>query len=479
MDSHDSWLKIWLSANDLKKSGEYRSPGPLHVYTMTADGSSPQFSGQLSAWADLSKRLQRTKVHMGIVAVEQDPQIGSFQYPGVTIALESPMGGTMIAMQVMNMLSKLGVGGVLAGKEQGGRFGVLRIIMAPRWYAKTHDELFGLDWSTVPNHPVICDEAKLAWAKGMHAVLRTVLNDIPKMFIDTVEFGVFDVVDWLHDLGPRESTYLYEAKPTQLSWALYNLGSWDLDLESSRVPRPFDEGEILKTIFDELEEEVTPEWLNMELSSPHCLVMHVSGRATYYPNIDILIFLLRKQSDGRVRLTVVEISPHRVATRDDCYEVNPEIFKWSGINPDSVSDLEKVFAKLVDEVGDLHKPGMLHLPRSDIKESAYRKILIDWFQKSPSTRGIYELLSDYDLRLITPLFRPNFNWRLVDQRELNKKEATELFGWINTEEQRVLEGQMLLSDWRDRWRAPGFTHDEVLALLKRLGLKTWNGDKLS
>ena len=122
---------------------------------------------------------------------------------------------------------------------------------------------------------------------------------------------------------------------------------------------------------------------------------------------------------------------------------------------------------------------MLHLPRSDIKESAYRKILIDWFQKSPSTRGIYELLSDYDLRLITPLFRPNFNWRLVDQRELNKKEATELFGWINTEEQRVLEGQMLLSDWRDRWRAPGFTHDEVLALLKRLGLKTWNGDKLS
>lgn len=57
---------------------------------------------------------------MGLVAVEQDHQIGSFQYPGVTIALESPMGGAMIAMQVMNMLSKLGVGGVLAGKEQGG-----------------------------------------------------------------------------------------------------------------------------------------------------------------------------------------------------------------------------------------------------------------------------------------------------------------------------------------------------------------------
>ena len=45
MESHDSWLKVWLSADDLKKSGEYRSPGPLHVYTMTADGSSPQFSG--------------------------------------------------------------------------------------------------------------------------------------------------------------------------------------------------------------------------------------------------------------------------------------------------------------------------------------------------------------------------------------------------------------------------------------------------
>jgi len=479
MDSHDTWLKFWLSANDLKKSGEYRSPGPLHVYTMTADGSSPQFSGQLSAWSDLSKRLQRSKVQMGLVAVEQNPEFGSFKYPGVTIALESPMGGAMIAMQVMDMLSKLGVGGVLAGKEQGGRFGVLRIMMAPRWYTKTGDELFGLDWGKVPNEPVICEEAKMAWAKGMHTALRTVLNDIPKMFIDTVDFGVFDIVDWLHDLGPRETTYLYEAKPAQLSQALYNLGSWDLDIESSRVPRPFDEDEILKTIFDELEDEVTPEWLNNELSSPHCLVMHVSGRATYYPYIDILILLLKKQSDGRVRITVVQISPHRAATRCDCYEVNPEIFKWPIANSDKVEDLDKVFAKLIDEVGFLYKPGMLHLPRSVIKESAYRKILIDWFQKSPSTRGIYELLSDYDLRLITPLFRPNFNWRLYEQTELNKKEATELFHWINTEEQRVLEGQMLLYNWEERWRAPGFTHDEALALLKRLGLKTWDGDKLS
>jgi hypothetical protein len=446
---------------------------------MTADASSPQFSGQLSAWADLSKRLQRAKVHMGIVALQQDPRDGSLQYPGVTIALESPMGGSMIAMQVMNKLARLGVGGVMAGTEQGGRFGVLRIFMAPRLYTKTGDKLFGYDWSTVPEGKFSCEDAKRAWVAGMHQALYAALRDIPPSCIDTVELGVFDVVDWLHDLGPRETTYLYGAKPTQLSWALYNMGSWDLDIESSRVQRPFDEDEILKTIFDELEDEVTPEWLSQELSSPNCLVMHVSGRATYYPNIEILIFLLKKQSDGRVRITVVQISPHRAATRDDCYEVNPEIFKWPSANSDKVEGLDKVFAKLVDENGDLYKPGMLHLPRSVIKESAYRKILIDWFQKSPSTRGIYELLSDYDLRLITPLFRPNFNWRLFEQTELNKKEATELFDWINTEEQRVCEGQMLLSEWRDRWREPGFTHDEALALLKRLGLKTWDRDKLS
>ena len=479
MESFDAWLNLWLSADDLKKSGEYRSPGPLHVYTMTADGSSPQFSGQLSAWSDLSKRLQRSKVQMGLVAVQDSLDFAYFKYPGVTIALESPMGGAMIAMQVMNMLSKLGIGGVLAGKEQGGRFGVLRIMMTPRWYAKTGDKLFGLDWSTVPNDPIRCQEAKLAWAKGIHTALRTVLNDIPRMFIDTIEFGAFDIVDWLHDLGPRETSYLYEAKSSQLSEALNNMGSYDLDKESSRVPRAFDDGEILKTIFDEFEEEVTPQWLSEELSSPHCLVMHVSGRATYYPCIDILLLFLRKQPDGRVRITVVKISPFDAATRDDCYEVNPKILKWPSANSEKFEGVDKVFASLVAQAGDVYEPGMLHLPRPMIKESVYRKILIDWFQKSPSTRGIYELLSDYDLRLITPLFRPNFNWSLVEQTELNKKEATELFDWINTEEQRVLEGQMLLSEWRDRWREPGFTHAEALALLKRLGLKTWDGDKLS
>jgi hypothetical protein len=46
----DEWLNIWLSAADLAKDGEYRSPGPLQVYAMTASGDGPQFSGPLPEW---------------------------------------------------------------------------------------------------------------------------------------------------------------------------------------------------------------------------------------------------------------------------------------------------------------------------------------------------------------------------------------------------------------------------------------------
>ena len=477
MESHDSWLKIWLSANDLKKSGEYRSPGPLHVYTMTADGSSPQFSGQLSAWADLSKRLQRTKVHMGIVALQHESHGGSLQYPGVTIALESPMGGSMIAMQVMNKLAKLGVGGVMAGTEQGGRFGVLRIFMAPRLYTKTGDKLFGYDWSTVPEGKFYCEDAKRVWVAGIQSALRKALADIPPLCIDTVEFGVFDVVDWLHDLGPRETSYLYGAKPSQLSVALFNLIEYDLEEFNSQVPYPFEEDGIMRPIFDEFVEEVTPDWLNKELSSKDCIVLHAWGRVTTY--VDISLLLLRRMSDGRLRLTYVQLTPNSAGTRIDFNDVNPIKVKWSNDKNSPFEGANKIFRCLIQGSANTYQSGMLHLPSPVIIDSGYRTILTEWFRYSPSAAGIYDLLSDKDLRTITPFFRPNFNWGSVKLRELTVKESEQLFEWLSSEDQRIMEGQWLLHNWKERWRAPGFTHDEVLALLKRLGLKTWDGDKLS
>ena len=477
MGSHDSWLKIWLSANDLKKSGEYRSPGPLHVYTMTADGSSPQFSGQLSAWSDLSKRLQRTKVHMGIVALQQDPRDGSLQYPGVTIALESPMGGSMIAMQVMNKLARLGVGGVMAGTEQGGRFGVLRIFMAPRLYTKTGDKLFDYDWSTVPEGKFSCEDAKRAWVAGMHQALYAALRDIPPLCIDTVELGVFDVVDWLHDLGPRETTYLYGAKPSQLTEALSNLITYDLDEFNSQVPYPFEEDGIMRAIFDEFVEEVTPDWLNKELSSKDCIVLHAWGRVTTY--VDLSLFLLRRMSDGRLRLTYVQLTPNSAGTRIDFNDVNPIKVKWSNDKNSPFEGAEKIFRCSIQGSANIYQSGMLHLPSPVIIDSEYRTILTEWFRYSPSAAGIYDLLSDKDLRTITPFFRPNFNWESVKLRELTVKESEQLFEWLSSEEQGIMEGQWLLHNWKEKWKKPGFTTEEVEALLKRLGLKTWNGDKLS
>lgn len=477
MKSDDTWLNLWLSANDLKKSGEYQSPGPLHVYTMTTDGSSPQFSGQLSAWSDLSKRLQSIKVQLGLVAIQYDTDSGFLQYPGVTIALESPFGGSMIARQVMSKLSALGIGGVLAGTEQGGRFGVLRIIMTPRWYVKTGDNLFGFDWTTVPKDKFFCDDAKRAWVKGMHKALYAVLSDIPPMFIDTVEFGVFDVVDWLHDLGPRETTYLYRAKPSQLPEALSKLISYDLDESNSQIPYPFDDDGVLRTIFDEFIEEVTPQWLDKELSSKNCIVLHACGRVT--TQVDISIFLLRRKTDGRLRLTYVQLTPNSAGTRIDSQDVNPVKVKWSNDKNSPIDGANKIFRYFTQGFGSIYQSGMLHLPSPVITDSAYRTILTEWFRNSPSSAGIYDLLSDKDLRTITPFFRPNFDWGSVKQREITVEESEQLFEWLTSEDQRVMEGQWLLHNWKENWEKPGFTAEQVEVLLKRLGLKTWDGDKLS
>ena len=229
------------------------------------------------------RAARRRTLRFGLIAVEVPADHAYFKYPGVTLAFDGPHGGTQIAREVMLKLAKLGVGGVLAGTENNGRFGVLRIIMAPRWYAKTGDKLFGLDWSKVPNDPVHCEEAKKAWALGMHAALRSALADIPEVFIDTIKLGAFDVVDWLHDLSPRETSYLYGAKPWQVADALYQMGSFELEELSSLEPRPFGQGEILQTIYDDLEDEATFAWLLDELSSPDCLLLHARGRAAACP----------------------------------------------------------------------------------------------------------------------------------------------------------------------------------------------------
>ena len=117
MSEIDEWLKTWLSANDLAKSGEYRSPGPLHVYAMTAVGAGPQFSGPLQAWEGLVAQLARGKVTLGLVAVETELEDAYFKYPGVTLAFESPFGGTAVARDVRGTLTRLDTSAVLLNED--------------------------------------------------------------------------------------------------------------------------------------------------------------------------------------------------------------------------------------------------------------------------------------------------------------------------------------------------------------------------
>jgi len=233
----------------------------------------------------------------------------------------------------------------------------------------------------------------------------------------------------------------------------------------------------MRAIFDEFVEDVTPDWLNKELSSKDCIVLHAWGRVTTY--VDLSLFLLRRMSDGRLRLTYVQLTPNSAGTRIDFNDVNPTKVKWSNDKNSPFEGANKIFRCLIQGSENIYQSGMLHLPSPVTIDSKYPVILTEWYRYSPSAAGIYDLLSDKDLRTITPFFRSNFDWGSVEQRELTVEESEQLFEWLSTEEQRIMEGQWLLHNWKEKWKKPGFTTEEVEALLKRLGLKTWNGDKLS
>jgi hypothetical protein len=461
----DEWLNAWRTGLVQSKQGAFRSLGPLHAYAMFAGGTGLEFSGPLPAWPDLAERLRNQRVELGLIAVEVPADHAYFKYPGVTLAFDGPHGGTQIAREVMLKLAKLGVGGVLAGTENNGRFGVLRIIMAPRWYANTGDKLFGLDWSKVPNDPVHSEEAKKAWALGMHTALRTALADIPEVFIDTIKLGAFDVVDWLHDLGPREATFLYGAKPRQLATALYNLGSYELDELSGEKHRPFIEGGPLLTLYDELEDEVTMEWLRDQLASPDCILLHARGRVDSY-STDFILILLRRRADGRVRLTTVNMSPADVIMCEDCFEVDPMVFAWPKIKGIPSQGAGDILSAFVERYGDLHEAGTYHLRSGVVEDDAYREGLMAWFQKSPSSAGDYERLSDLNRRVYA-LMRETFQDD-IEERQLSSKESEELFEWLAEVGQQNVELDWLLHHWEREWRPSGLEPDEIEKFVRRL-----------
>ena len=454
----DEWLKVWLSATDLAREGEYRSPGPLQVYAMTTRGDGPQFSGPLPAWESFAEQLATSQVTLGLVAMETEVEYAYFKYPGVTLAFESPFGGTAVAREVMTKLGQLGIGGILAETDRGGRFGVLRILMTPRWYAHSDDRLFGLDWSKVPNDPVHCDEAKKTWAMGVHAALRTALADIPAMCVDTVRFGAFDIVDWLHDLGPRESTLLYGAKPRQLAEALGKLGSYDLDALSSEQPRPFVEKGPLLTIYDELEDEVSMDWLKAELASPDSLLLHVRGHAAGVTS-ELLFVLLRRRPDGRIRLTIVKFYPNDVGVRDDVFEVDPACLTWPKSGRKPLKEADAILQAYINRYGDVYDAGTLHARPPIVSESGHSKALMTWFRKSETSAEDYELVKDLRRR-VHMVMRVIFD-EVVDQRELNEAEAEELHGWLTEEGQQRIELEWLVYNWNKAYRPSGLSADQI------------------
>jgi hypothetical protein len=320
-----------------------------------------------------------------------------------------------------------------------------------------------VDWSTVPNDPVHCEEAKKAWAQGIHGVLAKVLAELPEVCVDTIRLGAFDVVDWLHDLGPRERAFLYVAKPRQLGQALEKLGSYDLEALSSVKPRPFDEGGPLLTLYDVLGEEVSFAWLCQNVSTPMCHVLHVRGRSEDH-RAEILICLLRRMNDGRVRLTTVTMSPDSPPLLEDCFEVSTETLLWTEGFISPIFGVGKVLEAFAERCGDLHEPGTWHQPSFAVEMDEIRPALIKWFCKSSLAGITHDLIADLRSRVYPHLRSASAVG--LDERELSVDEAEQLTQWLFEEGQQELELRWLLDQWRREWRNPGPEPHELEQFLR-------------
>jgi hypothetical protein len=278
-----------------------------------------------------------------------------------------------------------------------------------------------------------------------------------------VHFGAFDIVDWLHDLGPRERSFLYGARPRQLCQALEKLGSYDLDALSSEKPRPFDEGGPLLTLYDVLEEEVSVAWLRQNVSTTLCHVLHVSGRSEEY-RAEILICLLRRMNDGRVRLATVSMSPGSPPLLEDLFEVSTETLLWTEGLISPIFGVGKVLEAFAESYGDVYEPGTWHQPSFAVEMDEVRTALIKWFCKSSRSGITHDVIADLRSRVYPHLRSASAAG--LDERELSADEAEQLTQWLFEEGQQELELRWLLDQWRREWRNPGPAPHELEQFLR-------------
>lgn len=224
---HDSWRQLWQRAGEwLGKQGEYaRSAPALEVWAQCEGGHSIENSGHLEHWPGLAHSLRRgPRILTGLVAV-QSTGAGHHGYPGATVVVETPSGGAAGALKLVQVLARQGIGGCLATQGNGGRWGIVKLIYSPCWYAADEERVFGVDWARWTGAPGDQNESKRLWCEHAGLAISQVMRELPPLCIDSVFFDEYAATDRLWLLSKPALLRLCAVSHEQLAAELARLGA--------------------------------------------------------------------------------------------------------------------------------------------------------------------------------------------------------------------------------------------------------------
>lgn len=217
----ETWLQVWREAGPrLGRVGEYdRNSKTLEVWGQYERGGSIEVSTARKEWPNIAANIQGRSFSIGLIGVRLDAADPT-DSPGITIAVESPNGGSTGARILMRILNSLGIGGVLANEEGSGRWGVVKILYSPNWYSLMGDKTFGVDWSRRDGSPGGEDARKRIWCEHVVLAMEQVIKEVPSALIGSIFFDCYAICDRLHQMSNEALGELAETKPAALSGRL-------------------------------------------------------------------------------------------------------------------------------------------------------------------------------------------------------------------------------------------------------------------
>jgi hypothetical protein len=228
----DTWRQVWRKAGEwLGKQGEYEPPfSQLEVWAQREGGSSIETSTTLERWSELARDLAAGPPILTGMAAVRTSAARHHGFPGVTVVVETPSGGADGALMLVNLLGEQGIGGCLANQAGSGRWGIVKLMYSPCWYAADEARVFEVDWARWASLPDDQNESKRIWCEHATLAVSKVMLEFPPLGIDSVFLDEYAATDRLWLLRKPAIRRLCAVSHDQLAAELARLSAEPLPL---------------------------------------------------------------------------------------------------------------------------------------------------------------------------------------------------------------------------------------------------------